>query len=89
MPKFAIHFEEIQRRTRRNIEEQNKVFGSSKIAINCLIIILMHSIIVIFLIKSAIGKRIWLLLHPVRKENFKTFRSLSHIRPVRAPILTN
>ena len=59
MSKFAIHFEEIQRRDHRNIEEQNKVFGSSKIVINYLIITLTRSIIAIFIIKNAIGKKIW------------------------------
>jgi len=62
MSTFAIHFEEIKKRPHWNIEEQNKVFGSSKIIINYLIIILTHSIIILFLIKfsrNAVGKKMF------------------------------
>ena len=63
MPKFAIDFEEIQTSAHRNIEEQNKVFGSSEIIVCYLIIILTHSIIIIFVIKFSsrheIGKKMF------------------------------
>jgi hypothetical protein len=60
VPKSSIHFEEIQKLDHGNIEEQNKVFGSSKIIINYLIIILLtYSIIFIFLITFSSRKKMF------------------------------